>query len=191
MSNHKKPTKLRVAPSNAVASIDALSQSLGYAPAVAKSQLKLLQNRATSVPVEVIKLLASIAEQHGGTIAGMPFDAQAVRDAIARAEHAHDVAKAARRLSKRAVSDAYQNLALVGLKSMGITQALERLVLTPDAEAFKEANDQIRALMRKQGRTRKVAQKPADTKTISPKAPTNGVTNGIVVQPAAPSAQPS
>lgn len=188
MSTYKKPTKLRVAPSNAVASIDALSQSLGYAPAAAKAQLKLLQNRGTAVPVEVIKLLANLAEQNGGTVAGIPFDAQAARDCLARAEHARDVAKAARRLSQRAISDALQNLALVGDKSMGLTLALDRFVRDPQASAFKEANDQIRALMRKQGRTRKVAPKTAVT--TSPTTPTNGVANGIV-KPAAPSAQPS
>jgi len=192
MSDHKKPTKLRVAPSNAVAMIDALMQSLGYAPAVSKAQRSLLKARGTAVPDDVIELLVNLAEQHGGEIAGVPFDARAARECLARAKHARDVAKAARRLSMRAVSDALQNLALVGDEAMGMVLMLDRKVRSPKALAFKEANDQIRASMRKQGRSRKVAQKKAASTTSPTNPPHNGVSNGTVVKPAAPlPAQPS
>ena len=189
MSTHKKPTKLRVAPSNAVAEIDALSESLGYAPAVANAQAHLLRGRGTAVPVEVIELLANLAEQNGGAIAGLAFDAAAARDALSRAKHARDVAKAARRLSRRAISDALRNLAIVGVESMAIAKALDGIVRSPRGEAFVEANDQIRSLMRRPGRTRKVAPKGKPTGTTVT-TPSNGV--AIVNAPGTPSvANPS
>jgi hypothetical protein len=175
MSTHKKPTKLRVAPSNAVAQIDALSESLGYAPAVPKAQAQMLRGRGTAVPVTVIELLANLADQHGGTIAGLPFDAAAARDALARAKSARSVANAARRLSRRAVSDALQNLAVVGDESMAIALALDRITRNPRGNAFVEANDQIRSLMRRTGHTRKAAAKGKTPSTTTSTTPPHAV----------------
>ena len=179
MSTHKKPKKLRAAASTAVSQIDSLSHGLGYAAALPKAQVNLLRNRGTALSSEVILLLAKLAEQHGGMIAGTQFDAAAARDALARAEDARDVANAARRLSRRAVSESVRNLALVGDRSMAVTQAMDRIVRTLDGESFVEANDQIRSLTRahsKSGQTRKVAAKAKATGTTSttPSTSSNG-----------------
>jgi hypothetical protein len=185
MSTHKKPKKLRVAPSNAVAEIDALSESLGYAAALPIAQVKILRGRGATMPLDVIKLLAKLAEQRGGFVAGTAFDAAAARDALARSEDARAIANAARRLSRRAFSEAAQNLALVADRSMAVTQAMDRIVRTPEGKPFVEANDQVRSLMRAQsrpGRTRKAA-KAKDTGT-STTAPNNGV---VIAKPAVPS----
>ncbi len=192
MSTHKKPNKLRVAPSNAVVEIETLIQSLGFAAALPKAQQNMMRNRADAVPTVVTNLLANLAEQHGGAVAGMPFDAAAVRSALARADHAHAIAKAAMRLARRALSEAIRNRAIVSDRSMAVQLAMSRIVRLPEGEAFVEANGQVRALMRtlsKSGRSRKVAPKAAaPSTTIS--TPSNGA---VIAKPAViPSAaQPS
>lgn len=170
MSTHKKPNELRVAPSNAAGEIESLSKSLGYAPALPKAQVSLLRNRGGAVPLKVINLLAKLADENDGLIAGIPFDVAAARDALARAESAQEISKAARRLSRRAYSDSVQNLALVGDESMTLVVALDRKVRTPKGKAFVEANDEIKSLMRahsKPGRTRKAAATATATDTTT------------------------
>jgi hypothetical protein len=191
MSTHKKPNELRVAPSNAAADLDALSKSLGYAPALPIAQVSLLRKRGGAVPVKVINLLANLAEQNGGAVAGLPFDSAAARDALARAENAQQIAKAARRLSRRAISDSVHSLALVGDESMTLVVALGRKVRTPNGKSFVEANDEIKSLMRahsKSGRTRKAAAKAttpvATSTTTTVVAPVNtSPTTSTVVAP--------
>ena len=191
MSTHKKPKKLRVAPSSPTAQIDALSESLGYAAALPRKQQGVLRSRGGSMPVDVIELLANLAEQHDGVIAGVAFDAAAARDALARSKSARAVATAARRLARRADSDCVQVLALVADRTMAAAQALTRIVRTPEGENLREANDQVRALMRAAGRTRSrsskaVAKAPATGPTTTP--PTNGAS---VVRPASVAASTS
>ncbi len=133
--------------------------------------------------------MANLAEQNGGAIAGLAFDAAAARGALSRAKHARDVAKAARRLSRRAVSDALRNLEIVGNDAMAIALALDRIARNPRRKSFVGANDQIRSLMRLPGRTRKVAPKGKLAGTTIT-TPSNGV--AIVNAPGTPSvANPS
>ena len=188
MSTHKKPKKLRVAPSNAVAEIDALSASLGYSAALPPVQLGTLRARGAGMPVDVIELVANLATQHDGAVAGMAFDASAARDALARAESARAVATAARRLARRAESDFVQNLALVADRTMAVTQAMDRIVRTPEGSPFLKANDQVRAMMRaaagRPGKSTKA--KASDNSTTTP---ANGV---VIAKPAtSPASLPS
>jgi len=185
MSNHKKPTKLHVAPSNAVAEIEALIESLGYANALPKSQLNLLRTRADAVPVAVTNILANLAEKHGGVVAGTAFDAAAARDALARADHALAIATVATRLARRAHSEAVRNRALVSDRSMVVQLAMSRAVRLPEGEPFVEANAQVRTLMRAQSKSGRPRAKSVKVEpTVTPTAtPSSGA---AVAKPAAP-----
>ena len=140
------------------------------------------------MPVDVVELVANLATQHDGAVAGMAFDAGAARDALARAKAARAVATAARRLARRAESDSVQSLALVADRTMAVTQAMGRVVRTPEGKAFVEAHDQVRAMMRAAaGRPRKSTKAKSPVSTTTP--PTNGV---VIAKPAtSPASLPS
>jgi hypothetical protein len=182
MSNHKKPNQPSVVPSNAVAEIDAMSQSLGYAAALSRAELINLRSRGKQMPIEVIELLADHAEQNGGSVVGVPFDAAAARDALARSKAARAVAKAAYRLARRAESDSVQSLALVADRSRKITQAMSVDVRTPEGEAFAAMNDQVRAMLRAAGHPRK---------SRKAKVTANATPNDVAKPKPAPTSTPS
>ncbi len=118
-----------------------------FPPALPRREQEKLRSRGRRTPVAVIELMASLAEEHG-TIAGMRFDAKAIRAALAHVKSAQATAKSALRLARRAQSDAVRTFTLAADTTMAATVALSRLVRAPKAALFREANARVRAMMR-------------------------------------------
>jgi hypothetical protein len=140
----------------------ALQEGLGLGAAVF-SRAERVKTRAGSrrVPDALIELVATYAENHGGAVAGLPFDGAAARAALTSVSTAQAAARAARQFARRAEDDAVQGRATVADRTFAVYAALKRLVRTPEGNALKDAYDEMHAVVRAHNKTRKTAASAA------------------------------
>lgn len=184
--NQEAPAELTL--KGVATQIGAFEKGLGLSAAgLTRAERVKLRTGSEHVPDALIELLATHAEENGGTIAGISFDAAAAREALTYVSATKPAVTAARRFAQRAEDKARQQRGPVADRSFGIYRALERFVRTPEGESLKDAYEKMRSLVRprrKAARTTKAsatATEPKSTGADAGAAPTTAETPAAVV----------
>jgi hypothetical protein len=160
---------------------------------VARQQLR---GRNENVPDQLIEMVSHLAEQGGGNVLGMPFDATAARATLAQASDTQTSISVGRQTLQRMEDDMLQQRVTVADPAFAIYTALRRLVKTKAGNALSPAYEQMKSIVKNRPRKSR-AKKTGGTTTaaeqqtaaaVPASAPT---TNPVAVAPAvpAPSAQ--
>lgn len=131
----------------------------------ARSEMRSVVSRA---PAAFIALVAKTAEENGGSIAGVPVDAAATRDALTQVEHLRFGVAAARAITRYLEQEALVLASGVAQQALSATTSLEALARTMDGRVHAAKAAELRAAQRKGGR--RLAKAAKDTGT----APTDG-----------------
>jgi hypothetical protein len=125
-----------------------------------------VRRRLLSVPDSVVEGVATLAETHGGALAGISLEAPRARDAMARFTAAETLARALRNFATRVESDAVERKGEVVAEVTAILTALDGFVKTPAGATLAAPLRDLRSVVR----TRR--SKRAKTVAPSPGAPT-------------------
>jgi hypothetical protein len=139
-------------------------------------------------------MIAHLAEQGGGSVLGMQFDAAAARTTLGQTNDTQTSISVGRQTLQRMEDDMLQQRATVADPAFAIYTALRRLVKTKAGNALAPAYEQMQSIVKNRPRKSR-AKKTAGTATaaaseasVPASAPTTGP---VVAAPAvpAPSAQ--
>ena len=184
---------------HAIHNIGLLYRKMGLSPkSVKRAKSRLLA--ASGVPTKLIEQVAAVADQHG-ELAGMTFDYDGARQAIAYAAAFEPVAVEAEAFAQRVRDSIIVAKSDAGSSALAMYAALKGFVRRPEGAELRGAVDRMAQIMkerRKAGnvklakQTKRAAAKAAEPATTPPTTPTtpakpadkSGTTN-IVVNPAA------
>ena len=149
-----------------------------------------VQGRNENAPDALIEMVCHLAEQGGGSVLGMPFDAAQARAALAQANEARTAISVARQTLQRMEDDMIQQRATVADPAFAIYASLRRLVKTKAGNSLSPAYEQMKAIVK--NRPRKPRAKTGKSKTAKAKsASTPAVEVPAVVAPPAPPQAPA
>jgi hypothetical protein len=153
------------------AQLAALQAGLGLSGAVF-SRIERKQTLASSyhVPDALIELVATHAENNGGVVAGLPFDAAAARDALTQVSTAQAAVRAARQFAQRVEDDATLRRSDVADRAFGIFTALRRFVRTPEGKTLRDVYDEMHSTMRAYHKARKAKASAKANATVDTSA---------------------
>ena len=169
-----------------VSEIAAIESGLGLTTSLTRSDRVQARQRSERVPDALIELLATIASQNEGLVAGMTFDAVEARATLAYASTARTNIQAARHLAQRMEDESIRKHTLLANRSFGMYRALARLVQTPEGEALRSLYEQMQSLVRPRGR--RGSTKAASPNAVAPAKPTAPAAAHAVAVVAAPAA---
>jgi hypothetical protein len=130
---------------NQLADIESsLSLSAGMTEPERKGQKSLSRN----VPDKFIELVAEVATQGGGSVAGIPFDAAAATATLTYVSDAQKIADAAQGLALRVTDDAIQRRTAVANESFAVYSAMGRIVRTTKGKPLRQKYEEMQRLVR-------------------------------------------
>jgi hypothetical protein len=181
--NKVSPDAAASTASEAAAQVSAIATALALPEALPTKERKTVQGRTSHVTDAMIETLASISDQHGGSVAGLPFDATEARTTLAKASEMRSLSRTARVLARKADTSALVMRAQVVDRAFGIYVALERFVHTPEGAPFRTAYEELRNANRSRRRAR-VGSAPAAAPAETPAnaSPSNGASHAITLQ---------
>ena len=147
-------------------------------PSLSKTDRRLLRDRNGRTPDELVEMLCHLADQGGGQILGMSFDATTARATLASTSAMRTEISLAKQLLTRMEDDLAQQRATVTDPSFAIYTALRRLVRTKAGNSLAPALAQMAALVNPPRKSRNKASTETAT-TTAPKA-------AVAAAPAAP-----
>jgi len=151
---------------DAVEKLVALESSLNLSPGMTLSERKEQKSLSRNVPDKLIELVAEVATQNGGSVAGIPFDAAEASATLTYTSNAEKTAEAAKGLAQRVTDDAVQRRTSVANSAFAIYRAMGRLVRTTKGQAYRQKYEEMQRLVRK---TRSTAADDT-TQTATPAA---------------------
>jgi hypothetical protein len=171
----------------ALAKLGDLAADLQLGGALGRPERKRVNQRLAYVPARIVRAVAAVAERNGGKIAGLTFDAETAKEALAWKKLGPKLAAEARRFVTRIESTMLRRLADVTAKAFAIYRVLghvqglsvrgarrDRAALD-DAIGRGRATPKTKAGAKKAGaearrKTRKPPLKSASKKSPSPSA---------------------
>jgi hypothetical protein len=163
-------------------------------PSLGTKDRHRLRSSNAKVPDALVELVCHLAEQSGGNVLGMPYDATQVRATLANVASARTAVAAAQLLLQRMDDELLQQRASVADPTFAIYTALRRLVRTPAGNALAPAYEQMKSIVKNRpvkSRKKKPAQAASGAKG-NPKATPAAATESTTATTAAnasPSAQ--
>jgi hypothetical protein len=167
-------TKAKIAPAAVASTLTSIAGEIP-SPLLTKAERQLLRGRNDRVPDQLIEKICDLADQNGGTVLGMPFDAATARTTLAQASTIRAQISAAKQLAQRLEDDMAQQRVAVADPAFAIFTSLRRLVKTKAGNSLATAYEQMKSLVKK--RKKKATATDASV-TTTPAAAT--------VQPSAP-----
>jgi hypothetical protein len=133
--------------SNAIAiHLQALEQSCGYGDPLPDTSRRLSEGLIRRVPSAIVDRLITLAVRGGGAVAGIAFDPNATRAALAEADQADAVATAALMLARRAQDHSIRLRARVSGDASSIKTVLRGYVKTAQGAPLAQESDELRAI---------------------------------------------
>lgn len=155
-------------PAAAVMQVARVLPAVPLATQTMRTEMRAVSRRA---PIAFITLVAKTAEENGGSIAAVPIDATATRNALAKLEHLRFGVAAARAVTRYLEQEAWTLASGLAQQALAATSSLEALARSPDGRIFAAKAAELRAAQRKGGR-RHLAKQAKDTGTAT--TPSNG-----------------
>jgi hypothetical protein len=132
---------------SAIHNIELLFKKLGLEPKIEKNAKRVLLGSA-HVPTQLVAEVAAAADQHGALI-GIPFDAEAARQALAFADAFEPVATKAEAFAQR-VRDAVLTAKYdVGSASLAAYAAMKGIVRRPEGAGLRDSFDRMTTIMKR------------------------------------------
>jgi hypothetical protein len=128
--------------------------------ALEKKARRQMASRSSRCPDELITLVSQLAEQSGGTVAGMPYDAQAAKDGLTQVSSLRTQLSVARQLVQRLEDEVVQTRISVVDPTFAIYAALRRLTKTAKGNALLPAYEQMQLALKNRPRRKRNPAKP-------------------------------
>jgi len=145
--------------------LQAIEQSCGYGDplpdAIRSTSEKLVQR----VPSTIVDRIIALAARGGGTVAGIKFDPDAAKAALAAADEADAIAAAGQMLVRRAQDQSIRLRAGVTGDASAIRIAMRGYAKTAQGASLQPENDEIRSLAKQHLAARK-ARKTREGKAV-------------------------
>ena len=174
-----KSSKPKASLQGVVDALVAFEGSLELGASLAKDERSKLRKQSDQVSDAFIELVANLATQQGGLVAGVAFDVDAAQKVIARSRDARAAADVCRRLAQRMEDDAVPQRIVVGKRAFAVYAALRRLVSTPEGNPLMHAFENLASLARR-SRASGRAKVPPPSPAPEPKPAVNGAPAAIV-----------
>ena len=182
MSNTKKHSQ-KAAPADPVEAVLQVARALPASVPVTQTEREALRALERRAPAALIALVASMAEEGDGHVAGIPVDAAATRDAQAKASRLRVGAAAARAIARHLEQEALLLVADVAQTALSATTSLEAFARTPEGRGHVAKATELRTAARKARRVAR-SKATADTTSTTPHGAANGVTKVPATAPA-------
>lgn len=111
-----------------------------------------MRDRSARCPDALVELVCHLAEQNGGNVLGMAFDATTARATLASVSKAQTAIRVARQLLQRMEDDVTQQRIKVADPTFALYTALRRLVNTESGNALKPAYEQMKQIVKNRPR---------------------------------------
>ena len=151
--------------------LQALEQSCGYADALADDVRAVSERLIQRVPASIVAHVLALAVRGQGTVAGITFDPDAAKAALAAADEADAVATAAQILARRATDHSVRMRASVSGTVSAIRTSLRGYVKTAQGAPLAQANDELRALAKQHTAARKARKTRAENVAMGAPSP--------------------
>jgi hypothetical protein len=191
MSNKKKTTQSKQSGSPAagtdpVTAIQQVASSMPAAAPVTKTALSEMRSASRRAPAKLIALVLSMAEEGGGSVAGVPIDATAARNSLAQATSLRVGAASARAVARQLEQEALTLASGVAQQALSATTSLEAFARTPNGRSLAAKAADLRTAAR--GTRRPSKAKAAAAPVVTGPAPAPTVTHEPTANgaPAAP-----
>lgn len=177
-------SKTKIA-SDAVAST--LSSLAGQikSPVLNKADRQRLKGRNDRVPDQLIEMISDLAEQNGGKVLGIPFDAATARATLTQTSATRVQIGTTKQLTQKMEDDMIQQRATVADPAFAIFTALRRLVNTKSGNSLAPAYEQMKTIVKDRPRTPR-KKKASTTASATAPAPQASATATATPQPSAP-----
>jgi hypothetical protein len=147
MKATKKQSELTPADS-VVQQLAAIESSLGLSDGMTRTERKGQKSLSRNVPDKFIELVADLANQSGGSVAGIPFDAAAATAALTYVSGAQKIVAAAQGLALHVSDDSIERRTTVANDSFAVYSALGRLVRTTKGKPLRQKYEEMQSLVR-------------------------------------------
>jgi hypothetical protein len=167
-------TKSKTTNENVAATLSQVGEQV-QSPSLTPAARQQLRGRNANVPDELIEMIRHLAEQGGGSVLGMPFDATAATTTLAQTASARTAIRVGRQTIQRMEDDMLQQRATVADPAFAIYTSLRRLVKTKAGNSLSAAYEQMKSIVKNRPRkSRKKTAEPASppaTATAAATAP--------------------
>jgi hypothetical protein len=159
--------------SKIITSLEEIETELALPEALASTDRRRLALQSGRIPDVVIESMAAMSVRHGGSICGLPFDANGARETIASVAASGPVVATVERINVRLKDQVLRKRAAVAGAVETRYGLLQRLAKTPEGASIREEALAMKALLKKHGprRTKKSATpiaEPVATPVASP-----------------------
>ena len=145
MSTSKTKKTAAAAPQDVASTLSGILAQI-TTPALSVADRKRMEARNDSTPDALIAMMAHLAEQNGGTVAGLSFDAAGANAVLSSTEPTN--ISVCRQLLQRMEDDWIQQRLAVADPAFAIYRALARLVNTPAGNSLSPAYEQMKAIVK-------------------------------------------
>jgi len=177
-------SKTKIAPDQVAATLNGLAGQV-QSPVLSKADRNRLRSRSERVPDQLIEMISDLAEQNGGQILGMSFDAAAARTTLTQTSATRTQISTAKQLTQKMEDDMIQQRTAVADPTFAIFTALRRLVNTKSGNSLAPAYEQMKTIVKDRPRTPR-KKKTATTATATAPASQASATATATPQPSAP-----
>jgi hypothetical protein len=165
------------------AQLQALEQTCGYGDPLPDATRTTSEDLVRRVPSTIVDRIIALAARGGGVVAGIAFDPDAAKSALAQADEADAIATAGQMLVRRAQDQSIRLRAGVTSDASAIRIAMRGYAKTAQGASLQPENDEIRTLAKQHLAARK-ARKTREVKAV--KAATSSATTGAEAPPPTP-----
>ena len=155
-------TPATTSPSDVPTQLQALEQACGYGDPLPDDARRTNEKLVQRVPPAIVDRIIALAVRGGGVIAGITFDPNAAKTALAAADDADAVATAAQMLVRRAQDQSIRLRAGVTGDASAIRTALRGYVKTAQGASLAQENDELRSLAKQAVAARKARKTRAE-----------------------------
>jgi hypothetical protein len=140
------------------ARLQAIEEACGFEAPLPDESRKVAQELVWRVQGGIVERIIVLAARGEGSVAGIAFDPDAAKAALAEAEEAEEIAAAAKMLMRRAQDHAVRLRKGVATNALAIKMALRGYTKTAQGASLLQENDELRALARAHLTARKAAK---------------------------------
>jgi hypothetical protein len=130
-----------------VQKLTAIESSLNLSDGMTTSERAGQKSLSRNAPDKFIELVADLATQSGGSVAGIPFDAAAATAVLTYVSEAQKIADAANGLAQRVTDDSIQRRTAVSNDAFAVYSALGRLVRTTKGKPLRQKYEEMQRLV--------------------------------------------
>jgi hypothetical protein len=158
-------------------------------PSLSKTERRALQGRNENAPDELIEMIAQLAQQGGGTVLGIPFDATTALATLAQTSATRTSISVGQQTLQRMEDDMIQQRATAADPAFAIYTALRRLVKTKSGNALAPAYAQMKSIVKNRPRKSRAKSTAGGASATTTPTPTQ-VGAAAAAAPAAPQPSP-